>query len=475
LYDILLSSKQVKNMSDQSIVIIGGGLSGLSAAVELCASGHKTLVLEQDRHPGGRTYSFTDAATGDLIDNGQHLMMGCYHATRRYMRIIKSEDLALLQPNLHIGFLQPNNSDIHFSCPPLPAPLHMLGGLMRFKGIPLKDRLKMLSVAKQLVYLSHFKEQELDKINVEEWLIKLEQPDLSRKFLWDVINIGALNNRPENVSALMLYRVLRAVFLGKREYSSLIIPRVALSEVLVCPAVNFIKQHGGDVLTGRLVTKFNLQNRNIISVLTKDGTEFFANVFVSTVPWYGLNRLLCGSGLNSESMIKTPSGSICDLDLFKSSSIISIQLWFDQKIMDEEFAALIDTRVQWIFDKKRKISGSINYDTENQQEENKQHLSLVISGAQEFVNMSKEDLLTIVMQDLQRVLPKSKNAKVVHSIVIKEKRATFTPSPGLEEMRPLQRTSISNFFLGGDWTNTGLPASIESAVLSGKKVSELIL
>jgi zeta-carotene desaturase len=109
-----------------------------------------------------------------------------------------------------------------------------------------------------------------------------------------------------------------------------------------------------------------------------------------------------------------------------------------------------------------------------QQKEKGQHLSLVISGAQEFVEMSKEELLTIAMKDLRRVLPKAKDANIVHSIVIKEKRATFSPSPGLEAIRPLPKTSISNLFLAGDWTNTGLPATIEGAIMSGRKAAELI-
>jgi len=461
-------------MDKQSIIIVGGGLSGLSAAVELCTRGYKTVIIEQKRHLGGRTYSFIDAATGDSIDNGQHLMMGCYHATRRYMCIIKTDDLALLQPSLRIGFLHPTKGSIHFACPPLPAPLHLLGGLIGFKGIPLKNRLEMLTVAKYTLYSHLSKEYELDKINVEEWLVKLGQSELSRNFLWDVITIGALNNNPKNVSALMLFRVLRAAFLGKHEYSSLLIPKAGLSDVLIDPAVDFIRQHGGEVLTGRAVSKFILQDGKIISLLTRDGTEFRANAFLSAVPWFGLRRLLCTSGISDEPLIKTPSGGICQWDCFKPSSIISIQLWLDRKIMEEEFFALIGTRVQWVFNKKSKLSGSLSYKAVEQQEGNGQHLSLVISGADEFVNMSKESMLTMAKEDLLKVLPESKNANIVRSIVIKEKSATFIPSPGLEKMRPLPKTSISNLFLAGDWTNTGLPASIESAVLSGKRTAELI-
>jgi len=461
-------------MNKHNGIIIGGGLSGLSAAVELCARGHKPLVLEQHQHAGGRTYSFIDAATGDSIDNGQHLMMGCYHATRRYLRILGTEYLTLLQPSLRIGFLHPSKRSIHLTCPPLPAPLHLLGGLMRFKGVPLKNRLEMLKVAKQLFYTSLSKEQELDKLNVEEWLVKLGQSDLSRKFLWDVITIGALNNHPKNVSALMLFRVLRSVFLGKREYSSLLLPRAGLSDVLVNPAVEFIRRNGGDVLLGTEVSKVHFEDEKIISVSTQEGKEFRAQVFLSAVPWFGLDRMLSNSGISSELVIKTPSREICDWDRFKPSSIISLQLWFDRKIMEEEFAALVDTRVQWVFDKSLKFLSPLVSKAVKQQKEKGQHLSLVISGAQEFMEMSKEELLTIALIDLRRVLPKAKNANIVHSVVIKEKRATFSPSPGLEAIRPLPNTSFPNLFLAGDWTATGYPATIEGAVMSGRKAAELV-
>jgi zeta-carotene desaturase len=461
-------------MDKLSVIIIGGGLSGLSAAVELCARGHRTLVLEQHPHPGGRTYSFIDAATGDSIDNGQHLMMGCYHATRRYMRIIGTEYLTLLQPSLHIRFLHPSKSSLRLACPPLRAPLHLLGGLIRFKGVPLKNRLEMLKVAKQLFYTSLSKEQELDKLNVEEWLVKLGQSNLSRKFLWDVITTGALNNHPKNVSALMLFRVLRASFLGKRGNSSLLLPRAGLSDVLVNPAVEFIRRNGGEVLLTKEVLKVHFEDEKIVSVSTQDGKKFRAHIFLGAIPWFGLDRLLSISGISSELVIKTPSREICDWDRFKPSPIISIQLWFDRIIMEEEFAALIDTRVQWVFNKSWEFRRHLSRKAVKQQKEKGQHLSLVISGAQEFVEMSKEELLTIAMKDLRRVLPKAKDANIVHSIVIKEKRATFSPSPGLEAIRPLPKTSISNLFLAGDWTNTGLPATIEGAIMSGRKAAELI-
>jgi hydroxysqualene dehydroxylase len=455
-------------MDNYNNIIIGGGLSGLSAAAELCARGHKVLLLEQHQYCGGRAYSFIDAATGDTVDNGQHLMMGCYEATKRYLRLIGTEHLTFLQPTLRIQYLHPSSASSSFLCPRLRAPFHMLGGLLKFNTIPLKNRIEMLSVAKELLHTSPSKEQELDQMTVEEWLSELGQSAINRKFLWDIITIGALNNHPKKVSALMLFRVLRAAFLGKQEHSSFLLPRAGLSEVLVTPAVEFIRKNGGEVLFNKEVSKFFVRGEKIISVLTQDGKEFHAPVIISAVPWFGIDRLLHTGVERPELVLRTRSRELCDLDRFKASSIISIQLWFDRTILEEEFAAMIDTRVQWVFNKSQVLrrqprSGATN-----------QHLSLVISGAQEFVEMNKEELIAIAVKDLRRVLPKAKDARLLHSIVIKEKRATFLPEPGLEAIRPLPRTSVSNLFLAGDWTNTGFPATIEGAIMSGRKAAELV-
>lgn len=465
-------------MDTSSIVIIGGGLSGLSAAVELCAGGHKVMLLEQHRYCGGRTYSFIDAATGDMVDNGQHLLMGCYHATRQYMHTLGTEYLTAMQPSLHIEFLHPSKRSIRLVCPPLRSPLHLLGGLLRFKGIPLKNRLEMLTVAKQLFSTSPSKEQELDTLNVEEWLTKLGQSSLSRNFLWDVVTLGALNNHPENVSALMLFRVLRAALLGKREHSSFLVSRTGLSDVLVNPSVEFIQRNGGEVLLGTEVSKVHVENEKIVSVSTQDGKKFQAQIFLSAVPWFGFERILSNSGIRPELILKTYSGELYDSAQFQASPIISIHLWLDQTIFEEEFAALIDTRVQWIFNKSIQSMKPLNYKAVKKQgpkEKIPQQLSLVISGAEDYLEINKQKLISLAMEDLRRVLPKAKNANIVHSVVIKEKRATFIPAPGLDAMRPLPKTTLSNLFLAGDWTNTGFPATIEGAVLSGKEAAKLIM
>jgi squalene-associated FAD-dependent desaturase len=454
-------------MSNSDAIIIGGGLSGLSAAVELSALGRTVLVLEQRQHCGGRTNSFFDDTTGTIVDNGQHLMMGCYHATRRFLRLIGTDHLAFLQPALRITYLRPLHPVDRFVCPPLPAPLHLLGGLLGFNSLSLKDRIKMLMVAKELMSRSHQKDLALDRMTVEEWLMKLGQTDLSKKYLWDVITIGALNNDPATVSALMFFRVLRAAFLGKRENSSLFIPRVGLSELFVQPAIQFIRNHGGTVLTGVGVDRLTWEGKQIRSVRTSEGKELQAKSFISALPWYAFEEVLSASQYSANSPENVRS-SLLECQQFKSSPIISIQLWLDREITDLDFAALLETRIQWLFNKTQLMNEKKNA------KDVCQVLSLVISGAQKYIDLNKKELVTIALEDLQRVLPQARDAQVIHSLVIKEKRATFLPSPGLDALRPTARTEFENLFLAGDWTATGYPATIEGAVMSGKTAAELV-
>jgi squalene-associated FAD-dependent desaturase len=454
-------------MNEYDVIIIGGGLSGLSAAVELSARGARVLLLEQRRHCGGRTHSFLDTATGSFVDNGQHLMMGCYHATRQFLRMIGTDHLAVLQPALRIDFLCPSQHNSQFACARFPAPLNLLGGLLRFAAIPFNDRLKMLIVAKELIHTSPEKELELDRLTVEEWLIKLGQSEISRKYLWDVITIGALNNFPQYVSALMLFRILRAAFLGNSENASLLIPCVGLSELFVDPAVQFVKAHGGEVRTSISVENVMLEGIQVQSVRTSEGEELRAKSFISAIPWYAFEEMLPGSYHQSRIKGSQESNSHNKMG-FTCSPIISIHLWLDREITNLDFAALLGTRIQWIFNKSKLMN------EKNEVGPARQYLSLVISGAQEFVGLNKKQVVEIGMEDLQHVLPQARGAKIIHSLVIKEKRATFLPSPGLETLRPNAQTKFDNLFLAGDWTATGYPATIEGAVMSGRRAAELV-
>jgi zeta-carotene desaturase len=329
----------------------------------------------------------------------------------------------------------------------------------------------MLTVANKLINTSPEKELELDRLTVEEWLTKLGQSDISRKYLWDVITIGALNNHPKNVSALMLFRILRAAFLGDSKNASLLIPKVGLSELFVNPAVQFIKTHGGEVRTGISVESIILEGTNVRSVRTSEGKELQAKSFISAIPWYSFEEIQSASHFKSK-LERDRRVILSDSPVrsgFKSSPIISIHLWLDREITDLDFAALLETRIQWLFNKSKLLNEKRTGTAI------RQYLSLVISGAEEFVSLNKKQLVEIAMEDLRQVLPQARDVKVIHSLVIKEKRATFLPSPGLEALRPNARTKFDNLFLAGDWTATGYPATIEGAVMSGKKAAELIV
>ena len=219
--------------SSPDVLIIGGGLAGLSAAVELTSRGHSILLLEQKQHFGGRTYSFIHPETGDEVDNGQHLMMGCYHSTLKYLETIGRISLVEVQSNLSIVFRESNKSPSLFQTVPLPAPLNVLVGLLRLQSLSFSHRLAMLRVGIELVLRNPEKNKHLQSITVAEWLEELKQPEENRKYLWDIIAIGALNDSTDRISAALFVKVLKSAFFGSRFNSSMVIPKKGLSTVLI--------------------------------------------------------------------------------------------------------------------------------------------------------------------------------------------------------------------------------------------------
>lgn len=435
-------------------IVIGGGLSGLSAAVELSNHGKTVLLLEQKQYLGGRTHSFIDETTGDIVDNGQHLMMGCYRETRNYLRTIGSDRLASLQSVLRIEFMDPWKGPSKLVAAPLPAPLHVLAGLLRLSNLSLVDRLRLLCVGKELFWTSVAKERVLDSLTVDEWLSSLGQSAQNKTYLWDTIAIGSLNDHPAKVSALLFFRVLRAAFMGTRDDSCLLVPQVGLSALFVDPAIEFIVQQGGEVRTGTRIESVITKDFRVEAVRTATGERLVARSYIQAVPFFDLPAMLTDA-----SLVPIPPQYI-------STPIVSINLWFDRVVFEEEFAAVLNSNIQWIFNRTRLCDEYGGRATRGQ------HLSLVISGAERYVDLSKESIVQMALGDLRRVLPGTTEAVLVHSLVIKERRATFSPRPGMEAIRPDTKTKLDNMFLAGDWTNTGYPATIEGAVLSGRKAAE---
>jgi len=440
---------------DPDVVILGGGLSGLSAAVRLSREGLRVTVLEHRPTLGGRASSFVDAVTGDVVDNGQHLMLGCYHATLRYLHTIGAEHLAELQPSLRLTFVRPGQAPAVLSCPTLPAPAHALAGLLGLSTLSWMDRVALFRVGWALLATDTETERKLDAMTVTEWLAGLGQSAEARKVLWDVLAIGSLNDDPRSVSALLFHRVLRAAFLGGRKNSSLLIPRAGLSPLFADGARRFIESRKGQILTGTRATAVEYDSTLARGVSCFGRPAVRASAVLSALPHHGLEKLL-GDGARAFGL---------RFERYRSSAIISVNVWLDRAVMAEEMVATLDTTIHWVFNRTAMLRSRATG----------QHLCAVISGASALAGLQNEQLVKTTMDDLGRVFPGAQGAKVLRSLVIKEKRATFSPAPGLECVRPGPRTPISNFYVAGDWTATGYPATIEGAILSGERAAEALL
>lgn len=432
------------------VVIIGGGFSGLAAGVRLAERGYRVVLLERRPHLGGRAYSFIDSQTNDSVDNGQHLFMGCYRSTIAFLEKIGSLDRLKFQERTRVDFLDRSNRFSRFECPPLPAPLHVVAALFNMKGITFGDRVRALNVGRAIKKASADNRQTVDR-----WLDDLRQSQRMRERFWYPMIIATLNESPGVASAHLLHKVLQEAFSGDRRNSSIGISSVGLSDLYTTGARAFIESRGGEVRTRAQVCSIETRGERVAAVHLSDGEKVTGDYFISSLPPQALSELL-PEGLKA--------GEFNQLGSLGSSPIISINLWFDRPTVDREFVGLIGTRVQWIFNKDLiQRNGKVS----NQ-------IAVIISAAREFVGWSKSALVELALTEMRDLFPASREAALLYSVVVKEPDATLAHTVESDSLRPGARTSIPNFILAGDWIATGLPATIESAVISGNNAAEII-
>lgn len=441
------------------VLVIGGGFAGLATAVDLSERDVKVLLLERRAFLGGRAYSFTDKTTGDTIDNGQHLMMGCYRHTLQFLEKIGSLNKLKFQQNPQVDFLslsangQPVGSS--FKCPSLPAPFHLVAGLFKLQTIGWRDRLNALRVGLELQRLNGNR-AELADITVREWLTRLGQTETMQSRFWDLVALATLNEKPDRASADMFARVLDQAFMHTRQDSTMVISKVGLSDLYTEDARRFVESRGGKIRLNAEVANIEFDGRRAVAVELRNGERIAADAIISAVPYFALQRMIQPEVLAASQTLKPIAG-------FQSTPIVSVNLWYAEPVTDVEFTGLLASRIDWVFNKNA-ISGD--------SQSGHQHLALVASGAHEAAKLPKEELIAIAVAEMERFFPAARRQKPVHAFVVREHEATISHTVGTARLRPPHKSEFKNFFLAGDWTDTGLPATIESAVQSGFACAE---
>src|SRR3972149_1132212 len=388
----------------KKIIIIGGGLAGLSAATELITAGYHVTIIEQRRFLGGRAYSFFDKNTGLELDNGQHILMGCYENTFRFLEKIGVTDKLYFQKDLCVDFLDTTGTAYRLSCLPLPAPLHILSGILRFKAISPSERIRMLNMAKGVLFSNETNSSH--DLTITEWLKRLGQGEKARETLWDINTLATMNEHPDKSSAAIFRNVMKKAFFSRRRNSRIVLPVVPLSRLIAEAAEIYIKKNGGSIEKGIAVSALLTGNNSVSGVKLKDGRVFRGDYYISAVPYYSVQRLFAGTGFSGTALQPSP--------------IISIHLLFNKPLTEQTFAALLNSPIQWVFNKE-KIFRNASY---------RGLLSLVISGAHRYIDVPSEKLVELALRELKKVFPDSSSVKLLCCKVIKERHATFSPQPG---------------------------------------------
>jgi hydroxysqualene dehydroxylase len=442
-------------------VVIGAGFAGLSSAVALAERGVRVTVLEGKPTLGGRAYSFADPDTGDFVDNGQHVLMGCYGETLDFLKRIGAYDQLVFQEDLKIEMLAGPGQSAVLKTARLPGPLHMMAALFGYQHLSIAERIGVMCGGLRMLAMRRFGDGELRRLTVVNLMDRLGQSEHARRRFWYPLSIATLNDDPDSSSAQQLAEVLkRAFFSRRRRDSAFVYSRVGLTELYCTGATRLIERSGGTVLSHSIVEMLELgAGGNLASVRLRNGRRIEASNFVSAVPAPQLLRFL------PENAVADPFFS--RFTGLSSSPIICVHVWLDREVTNSAFIGFIGTTTQWLFNKRQIFA--------QRGEAHPGYLSFVISGARNLVDRGNQEILDIVINDLHAMIPASREAKVVKSLVLKEKNATIAPDLRSHELRPTAKTPIANFFLAGDWIQTQLPATIESAGISGRAAAAAVL
>lgn len=442
------------------VIVIGGGWAGLAAAIELARREIPVTLLESAKQLGGRArrVQFEDISKSPKqpnqlnqknqkykqalsVDNGQHLLLGAYKSTLALLKLIGiNEKRGLLRKNLSMTMLSKQWRPIRLRTSRLPAPLNLALGLLRTSGLSIKDRLNALKFSRELS-LSDF------SISTDESCLDLfNRHCLSEKLIkaiWEPLCLAGLNTHIHEASAEIFLSMLYQTFANARSDANLLFARIDLGALFPDPALDYIEKHGGSIRLGKRVTSLQIKNDSIMGVSLAESALLSNHVILAT-PYQAAEKLIAQHPILETLRQK--------LQKFEAKPICTIYLQYPKRVkLPSEMIGFISKTAQWAFD--RRVCGQAGL------------ISVVISGSGPHMDIDNAELCAQVEQELATHYPGW--PKTTQRMVIREKRATFNCSININKIRPTNNSAVNGLWLAGDYTNTGLPSTLEGAVRSG--------
>jgi squalene-associated FAD-dependent desaturase len=420
-----------------SVLVVGGGLAGLSAAAALAGQGFQVDLYEARGFLGGRATSYPvspSEADSEVIDNCQHVLLRCCVNLLDFYGRLGVRDRVRFSGEFH--FIEPGGRVSTLRRGPLPAPLHFADSMLGLRFLSMADK---LAITRGMTALLQERDtrQDLDRISMLDWLREKRQTRGAITRFWRQVLVSAVNEELDRMAAIHGFQVFWQGFLVRSDSYEMGVPAVPLAE-LYSPEI------------WRRFDQVSIHLRCPVETIKANSGVKLADGSVGTADFY----IVC---LPPERLGSVAPGLGIDTNWIEYSPITGIHLWFDRQITHLPHATLLDRTLQWMFNKK-----------------DGRYLQLVVSASRDLIGASKPDVIALALRELAEFFPAVKQARLERSHVVKELRATFSARPGVEKLRPGAVTSSANLFLAGDWTRSGWPPTMEGAVRSGYLAAEAV-
>ncbi|HVH07962.1 MAG TPA: hydroxysqualene dehydroxylase HpnE [Myxococcota bacterium] len=435
-------------MTAPHVVVVGGGLAGLSAAIACQDAGVRITLLESRARLGGATWS--TERRGLVVDNGQHVFLRCCTAYRTFLRRLGVEDKVVLQPRLAVPVREPGGRTSWIRRSALPAPAHLAPSLLRFAPLAWSERLRAARTVLRLRALD-LADPALDARRFGDWLRAQGEGDAAIDGFWDLLIRPTLNRPAREASLALAAKVFQTGLLTDADGADLGWSAVPLQMLHADPAERILREAGADVRRRAKVTRLEPAAAGRHAAVWIGPERIAADAVVLAVPHDAAAELLPAGGKVD------PEG----LAALGTSPILNLHVVFDRPVLELPFVAALGSPLQWIFDR-----------TESAGLHGAQYLAVSISAADAYEGLATDELRAIFVRAFHELLPASRAASLCDFFVTREPAATFRQVPGTKPLRAGADSGWPALALAGAWTDTGWPATMEGAVRSGRAAAQ---